>query len=138
VWSYYITSTGQFGTAFTTELNWSRYNLVVGHGDFNGDGYPDIIARDAATGGLYLLRGWEYNPYNPFQDPVLISTGWNGYDKLDAVGDYSGDGIPDLLARTPSGALFLYKGTGASQVGPGTFASSVKIGTGWNMYDLLG
>ena len=126
---------GQFNKPVVTTLNWSRYNLVIGHGDFNGDGLTDAIARDAASGDLYLLTGTGALD-TPFQAPVLISSGWNGYDKLVTVGDYNGDGHPDLLARTPSGALFLYKGTGNS--GPNTFTSSVKIGTGWNMYNLLG
>ncbi|MFC4034344.1 FG-GAP repeat protein [Streptomyces polygonati] len=53
-----------------------------------------------------------------------------------AVGDYDGDGHPDLLARVPSGSFYLFKGTGRS--GPGTLAAPVRIGTDWNMYDLLG
>ncbi|WP_433887600.1 trypsin-like serine protease [Streptomyces sp. CA-111067] len=129
---------GAYDYHYGTDLNWSQYNLVIGHGDFNGDGYPDVLAREATTGNLYLLPGVSYTPEAPFGPPVLISGGWNGYDKLVAVGDWSGDGLPDVLGRTPSGALFLLKGTGATTPGPGTFAPPVKMGTGWSMYNMLG
>jgi secreted trypsin-like serine protease len=135
VWIYSGIGNGLFNAGFMPGLNWSQYNLVIGHGDFSGDGITDVLARDAKTGGLYLLQGTG-KASAPFLAPVLISTGWNGYDKLVAVGDFSGDGHADLLARVPSGSFYLFKGTGAT--GPGTFAPSVRIGTGWNMYNLLG
>ncbi|MFC4030878.1 trypsin-like serine protease [Streptomyces polygonati] len=135
LWIYSGKGNGLFNTAVLTGLNWSQYNLVIGHGDFSGDGIADVLARDTKTGGLYLLQGTG-KASAPFLAPVLIFTGWNGYDKLVTVGDFSGDGRADLLARVPSGSFYLFKGTG--QAGSGALASSVKIGTGWNMYNLIG
>ncbi|MFC4033435.1 trypsin-like serine protease [Streptomyces polygonati] len=135
LWVYAGKPNQGFNKPFLTGLNWNRYNTVIGHGDLNGDGFPDALARDAATGDLYLLPGTG-EITAPFAAPVLISGGWNGYDKLLTVGDYDGDGHPDLLARVPSGSFYLVKGTG--NTGPAALAAPVRIGTGWNMYNLLG
>ncbi|MCX5192412.1 hypothetical protein OOK31_00665 [Streptomyces sp. NBC_00249] len=63
---------------------------------------------------------------------VRAATGWSPYDLLLAPGDFSGDGRQDLIARDADGDLWLHTGTGA-----GSYASPVKIGNGWNVYDLL-
>jgi len=34
-----------------------RYDQIVGRGDITGDGRPDLVAREAATGYLWLLPG---------------------------------------------------------------------------------
>jgi hypothetical protein len=60
-----------------------------------------------------------------------IGAGWNGYT-LRGPGDLSGDGRPDLLARDPAGALWLYRGTGTGGV-----AARTKIGSGWQAMTAL-
>ncbi|MER5929637.1 hypothetical protein [Streptomyces sp. NPDC002054] len=55
--------------------------------------------------------------------------GWQVYNKLIAAGDLTKDGRGDLLARTPSGDLYLYRATGAATGEP--FAGRVKVGSGW-------
>jgi hypothetical protein len=61
---------------------------------------------------------------------------WAGYNAFDAVGDVTGDGKADFLARTPAGTLYLYPGTGkaTSEI----FATAVKIGTDFKQYDIFG
>lgn len=135
MWTYSGAGNGLFGKPIANQANLKRFNTVVGHGDFTNDGIQDLIGRDAKSGDLYLIPGTPDNQYIRYLAPIRISAGWKGYDKLLTVGDYNGDGHPDLLARTPSGALFLFKGTGHS--GPTTFTSAVKLGTGWNTYNLL-
>lgn len=46
--------------------------------------------------------------------------------------DYSGDGVNDLLARDPAGVLWMYRGSGDS-----AWAGAVKVGTGWNKFNLV-
>jgi hypothetical protein len=54
--------------------------------------------------------------------------------ELTGVGDLTGDGRPDLLARhTASGTLYLYPGKGVG------FAPRISLGTGWSgRRDLVG
>jgi hypothetical protein len=42
------------------------------------------------------------------------------------------DGWVDLVARQPSGSMYLYPGNGV-----GRFRTPTKIGTGWAEFDLL-
>jgi secreted trypsin-like serine protease len=134
VYIYSGKGNGLFNTPVLAGTGWLKYNLVVGHGDYTGDGKADVFARDAKTGALYLLAGTG-SISAPFAAPVQVATGWNGFNAVIASGDVTGDGRSDLLARTPSGALFLFKGT--FQSGTAIFSPWVKIGTGWNMYSRL-
>ncbi|MEV7417935.1 FG-GAP-like repeat-containing protein [Streptomyces sp. NPDC089919] len=63
---------------------------------------------------------------------VQAGTGWGGYDRIIAPGDYTGDGRADLITRDTAGALWLHAGTGAN-----TYAAPTRIGTGWGGYDTL-
>ncbi|MEK9521480.1 VCBS repeat-containing protein [Streptomyces venezuelae] len=67
---------------------------------------------------------------------VWQGNGWHIYNKVLAPGDLTKDGRQDLLARTPSGTLYLYAGRGTVYNG-GPFATRVKVGEGWQAYDQL-
>lgn len=59
---------------------------------------------------------------------VKIGPGWNAYSALAAVGDLSGDGRADLVARDTIGKLWRYSSNGA-----GLYGARVLIGSGgWN------
>ncbi|CQR62801.1 FG-GAP-like repeat-containing protein [Streptomyces leeuwenhoekii] len=74
---------------------WNAMNALAGVGDANGDGRPDLYAREASTGKLWLYPGRT----GALGARVLVGTGgWNAMDDLIAVGDFSGDGRPDLAA----------------------------------------
>jgi len=93
-------------------------------GDFQGNGWSDVIARSTSTGSLYLYPGNGTN----LGSASRIGTGWNGMSAITRFGDFNRDGHEDLIAREKAtGALRLYPGTGAG------FAPRVKIGLwGWN------
>ncbi|THA74567.1 hypothetical protein E6R60_20520 [Streptomyces sp. A0642] len=110
---------------------WGVYNSLVGPGDLSGDGKGDLLAR--TTGGtLYLYRG--NGTGTGFASRITVGGGWNAYNKLVGAGDYNGDGLTDLLARTTGGTLYLYPGTGVASK---PFKSRVSIGGGWNTYKKL-
>ncbi len=46
--------------------------------------------------------------------------------------DFNGDGIPDVISTKSDGTLWFYPGVGTGAVGAGR-----KIGSGWNIYDLV-
>jgi len=92
-------------------------------GDFNRNGWSDLIVRQASTGALLLYPGNGMR----FGSSVRLGTGWNRMNAITRFGDFDRDGREDVIARDTAGRLWLYKGTGAG------FSSRVNIGTGgWN------
>ncbi len=92
------------------DRGWSVYNLIVGVGDFDGDRNADVLARDAA-GALHLGRGNGHGGFIQDGAPI-IDRGWSVYDAVIPVGDFTGDGNADVLARDAAGALHLGRGNG--------------------------
>jgi hypothetical protein len=63
-----------------------------------------------------------------------IGLGWTTLDRMLSSGDYDGDGRSDILARTPTGYLRLYRGNGDSGF---TAPAFTTIGAAWQGYDIL-
>ncbi|MBM9508996.1 FG-GAP-like repeat-containing protein, partial [Actinacidiphila acididurans] len=126
------TSPGVFAARLRVGGGWNMYGSLVGAGDPTGDGHPDLLARDA-SGVLWVYRGTG-SASGVFTTRARVGAGWNTYKALAATGDVTGDGRPDLVARDAGGVLWLYRGTGAS---PGVFATRVRVGAGWNTYNLI-
>ncbi|MGZ4687122.1 FG-GAP repeat domain-containing protein [Oryzihumus sp.] len=121
---------GFLGPRTVLGTGWQIYDRLFSPGDFTGDRHPDLLAR-VKGGALYLYKG---NGAGGFLGSrTLIGTGWNMFDKVFGVGDFSGDGKVDLMGRTPTGYLYLYRGNGA-----GGFLSRTVIGTGWTVFNLVG
>lgn len=136
LWIYPGKGNGTFGTRVQVGYGWNQYNSLRAHGDFTGDGKTDLIARQASTGDLYLYKGTGKSGTGAFSTRVKVRSAWTGYNAFDAVGDITGDGRADFLARTPGGTLYLYKGTGkaTSEI----FATRISVGTGFEQYDIFG
>ncbi|WP_225835107.1 trypsin-like serine protease [Streptomyces sp. NK08204] len=136
MWLYPGNANGTFGSRVSVGTGWLQYNSVRGHGDFTGDGRADLIARQASTGDVYLYKGTGKSGSGAFASRIKVRSAWTGYNAFDAVGDVTGDGKADFLARTPGGTLYLYPGTGkaTSEI----FASRISVGTGFQQYDLWG
>jgi hypothetical protein len=110
--------------------NW-QFDAIVPFGDFDGDGVPDVLARDG-TGVLHAYLGIGQTDYDPTSvKSITLGSGWKGYT-LAAPGDLNRDGKPDLLARDSAGRLWLYAATGK-----GSMSSRVQVGSGWSMYRRL-
>jgi hypothetical protein len=130
LWTYPIRAGGGgFSPRRQAGSGWQGMDLVLGAGDLSGDGVPDVLAREHATGALWLYprttSGWGTR--------ARIGGGWNGMDAVLGAGDVTGDGRPDVLAREKAtGHLWLYPGTSAGLLGTRT-----RIGTGWGIFDAL-
>lgn len=135
MWEYPGKGNGTFSSRVQVGTGWSQYNSVRGHGDFTGDGKADLIARSKSGSYVYLYKGTGKTGSGAFSSRIKVRT-WSTYDAFDAVGDVTGDGKADFLARSSGGTLYLYPGTGkaTSEI----FATRVSLGTGFDQYDIFG
>ena len=72
----------------TVATSWN----IVGSGDFNADGKPDILWENSSTGQHVILF---MDGTSPVGSAVLatLPTSW----KIAGSGDFNGDGQPDIL-----------------------------------------
>ncbi|WP_405856143.1 FG-GAP-like repeat-containing protein [Streptomyces sp. NBC_00090] len=108
---------------------WSPYDVLTSSGDVNGDGYADLIAREASSGDVYFYAG---TADHRVKARVRIGTNWKLYKKIVGAGDLNGDGRGDLLGVDASGVLWRYYGTATGGV-----TARVKVGGGWGGYSSL-
>ncbi|MFE0651997.1 FG-GAP-like repeat-containing protein [Streptomyces sp. NPDC059534] len=103
---------------------WNAFNAFTRHGDFSRDGREDVLAREKATGKLWLYPG---SGTGGFGARKLMGGGWNGMSRITAFGDLTGDGRSDLLAvEKATGKLWLYPGTASGGLG-----ARKLMGGGW-------
>jgi uncharacterized repeat protein (TIGR01451 family) len=95
--------------------------LSMAVGDLNGDTKLDLIIGDRSDASLSVLLG---NGDGTFQPAKIISLGRSGAIASTIVGDFNGDGKPDLVA---DGGILLGNGDGTFQT-PGPGADSADPG----------
>ncbi|WP_158862773.1 GH25 family lysozyme [Leifsonia sp. AG29] len=129
-----------FGAPQTVGSGWTVFNRVIGAGDTNGDGTPDIVAT-ASDGTLwfYAGNGSSGGVNRSYQAGIRIGWGWNGFTRVIGGGDLNGDGRPDLVAVYGDGSLWLYPGTGVvNPASPAAYGAGIRIGSGgWNAFTSL-
>ncbi|MDN3023917.1 VCBS repeat-containing protein [Streptomyces sp. S.PB5] len=112
-------------TAYTTlgSSGWTQYDVLTAPGDVNGDRLPDLIARNASTGAVYLYKG---TGTGKLSARMKLYDNWKTYKKVVGAGDLNGDGVGDLLAQDKSNNLYRYYGKGN-----GTFTARAKVFSNW-------
>ncbi|KQX11808.1 hypothetical protein ASC82_18355 [Streptomyces sp. Root431] len=128
----YSESTLTGGTTTWSGKGWTLYNKLFSPGDISGDGKADLLARQH-NGDLYYYR-WTGTATAPFAGRVKVGPGWGAYDQLVGIGDNSGDGRGDVVARTTDGRLYFYGSTGDPR---SPFKPRRELGKGWNTYNQL-
>ncbi|MFE6223725.1 FG-GAP-like repeat-containing protein [Streptomyces sp. NPDC057854] len=108
---------------------WGGYDVLTSSGDVNGDGYADLVARQASRGDVYFYGG---TATHALKARVRIGTNWKLYKKIVGAGDLNGDGRGDLLGLDSAGVLWRYYGTSTGGV-----TARVKVGGGWGGYSAL-
>ncbi|MDT9690506.1 FG-GAP-like repeat-containing protein [Streptomyces sp. P9(2023)] len=121
LWMYPGTASGGLGARkLLGNGGWNSMNALVGAGDMNEDGRPDLVAREASTGKLWFYPGRA----GTIGSRVLIgSGGWNGMQNILGVGDFNADGHFDLAAVDTLDGLVLYPGRGTGGLGAGVLES---------------
>ena len=106
-----------------TEPGW------VAVGDFNADGFPDLAVSNTASSNVTVLLGIGSGAFNQASgSPFAVG---NGPVSV-AVGDFNGDGIPDLATANSGGSnvsVLLGNGTGGFATAGG---SPFRVGTNPN------
>ncbi|MFI6442770.1 FG-GAP repeat domain-containing protein [Streptomyces sp. NPDC050759] len=102
---------------------WNQYDVLTSAGDLTKDGRPDLIARNSATGTVYLYKGTSSGKLSA---RVKLYDNWKTYKKVVGAGDLNGDGIGDLLAQDKANTLYRYYGKGN-----GTFSARTKLFANW-------
>lgn len=127
--------TFETGKPIATGADLSNSNLVLNAGDWDRDGFGDLINRNAKTGALFLRRG---DGTGRFAKPVKLAEGFRGVGLLAAVGDMTGDGYPDLMGQPANAAMRIYPGRGTdglatSYVAHGRIQAGRQVPVGrWN------
>jgi hypothetical protein len=112
-----------WGVSANVDVSWQNLGSVVvppdwdvkAVGDFNGDGYADIVWRHVSgqvviwlmVGSTYTGEAWVYGGLDPVE--------WT----IQGVGDFDGDGRADLLWRHEDGGLAIwFKGSNVGAAYP--------------------
>ncbi|WP_426244852.1 FG-GAP-like repeat-containing protein [Nocardioides sp. LHG3406-4] len=100
--------TYDLGNPIDTGADLSGSDVLLNVGDWDRDGFGDVITREA-NGTMQLRRG---DGQGHLAAPRQVGTGWTGVANLAAVGDVTGDGLPDLSGEV-GGVAQIYPGTGS-------------------------
>ncbi|MFF2385282.1 trypsin-like serine protease [Streptomyces sp. NPDC058108] len=120
-----------YGRVKVVDKAWKNVK-IFGHGDLSGDGRVDLLVRNS-SGVLYLYRGTQVE-HTPWSARIQARTGWN-FTSYVSNGDFTGDGIADVITRDSGGTLWLYPGT--NKASSDLFGARKSLGTGFNQYNLL-
>jgi VCBS repeat protein len=103
---------------------WASLTLTA-PGDANGDGRPDLLARDTTTGKLYLYRGQANGSFSNRTE--YGAAGWTLTNRPLLAG---GNNVSDLWATAGDGTLKFYAGTSAANP---TDGPQTQVGVGWGV-----
>ncbi|MGW2640139.1 FG-GAP-like repeat-containing protein [Streptomyces sp. NPDC001348] len=111
---------GQLAPGVKVNTGGSTWGTVkqLASGDFNGDGIADLMAI-WNDGTLHVYTG-DGTGQVAGQVPVPVGGNTWGTVRQLTAGDFTGDGIADLMAIWNDGTLHLYRGDGKGGVAPAT------------------
>jgi hypothetical protein len=114
---YVVPTAGQFSFLAPVPVltGWQNKDFVVPVGDVTGDGRPDLLGRDEASGTSEIYPGTASGGFGPVYATL---NRFAGFDMLHGVGDWNADGLADLVGRrTESAALVWMPGRGNASFG---------------------
>jgi hypothetical protein len=117
-----------FSPGQVMDTNWK----IVGTGDFNGDGHPDLLWHHQAQG---LLALWVMNGLNQVSGSSLVpdrvtDTNW----RVAATGDFNGDGWRDIIwQHQTNGSISAWLMNGTRLVSGTLLTPSSVADTNWKI-----
>ena len=120
-------SKSKLGAGQTIDTGYGSFTHVVNAGDWNGDGYADVIARSSRQ-RLLLYRGTRTGSFGTGVDLGITSN----HKNVTGVGDVNGDKYPDLMVINTSGHAYLIYGNGRTG-----YKSYARVAGTWSNRDWL-
>ena len=129
-----VPSNGRVNTtaSLPSNLRVTGATQVLNAGDWNRDGKSDVITREDDGDTLVLRPG---RGDGTFGDGMLMSKGWKSFTHLAALGDVTGDKLPDLVGRAGNGPVTIFPGNRGSGfkapvLAPASLRTFNQIGAG--------
>ncbi|MEY2700879.1 MAG: hypothetical protein RIQ52_1634, partial [Pseudomonadota bacterium] len=110
--SPYLGAGGTLVVSPSTQVNGTAVTSASSAGDFNGDGYDDLLLT--GSGGTDFYLG---NSTATLSSPVSINT--QGNTVFQGIGDVNGDGYDDIAGGNPddNGQATIYYGNASALIG---------------------
>jgi len=110
-----------------SDTNWK----IVGIGDFNGNGKPDLVWQNDATGeiAVWFMDGVTYQSHQSFSIPT-VNTNW----KIVGVADFNDNGKPDLVwQNNVTGEIAIWFMDGVTYQSHQSFSIPTVSNTNWKI-----
>lgn len=121
---------GNVGAMLAGNLRVPGATQILSVGDWNRDGYNDIVTREAG-GDVLVLRPGLGN--GRFGRGLSFGSGWKAFTQLAAVGDVTGDDYPDLVGKTATGPMTIFPGARN-----GAFSTPLRAPASLRTYNQIG
>ena len=104
---------------------------IAGAGDFNGDGKPDLLWRNATTGSLavWLMNSWKQIAGLSLSPDRVADLGWN----VAAITDVNNDRGADIIWQHADGRLAVWIMNGTSLVDGASLNPAQVTDTNWRL-----
>lgn len=118
-------------SVIATNINVPGATQVLDAGDWDHNGTSDLLTRQSKGDEIVM---WPGLGNGRFGQGRSLGTGWSSVAQLTAVGDVTGDGLPDLLGRISSAKPW----TIFPSAGTNGFKPPVLAPTSFRMYNQIG
>jgi len=114
LWIWYMNGPNAVGSTVPNPAQVDASWRIVGAGDFNGDGKADLLLQHTDGWLAVFYMDGATMIWSEFLNPARVAgSDW----RVVGVGDFNGDGKPDLVWQHPAGLLWVWIMNGPNAVG---------------------